>query len=162
MKLTSKAFKNIIAGVALGVSLTLLTGYAGNVLPISRGGTGASTKNFMDLTTDQTAAGLLTLTGGLKLDAAGETVNKIWTTTVNVDTSSISAATFARESITVPGVLATDKIISWKTNNTTNQYHAVNAYVPADNTVVLVIGNLNNDFSNNPELVTYTFTFLRF
>ncbi len=158
----NKTFKNFVAGMVAGVSLIVLTGYVGNILPVNRGGTGSATKNFVDLTTAQSKAGLLTLTGGLKLDAAGETVNKIWTTTVNVDTSSISAATFARESITVPGVLATDKIISWKTNNTTNQYHAVNAYVPADNTVVLVIGNLNNDFSNNPELVTYTFTFLRF
>ncbi len=158
----NKTFKDFVAGMVAGVSLIVLTGYVGNILPVNRGGTGSATKNFVDLTTAQSKAGLLTLTGGLKLDAAGETVNKIWTTTVNVDTGSISAATFARESITVPGVLATDKIISWKTNNTTNQYHAVNAYVPADNTVVLVIGNLNNDFSNNPELVTYTFTFLRF
>jgi hypothetical protein len=158
----NKTFKNFVAGMVAGVSLIVLTGYVGNILPVNRGGTGSATKNFVDLTTAQSKAGLLTLTGGLKLDAAGETVNKIWTTTVNVDTGSISTATFARESITVPGVLATDKIISWKTNNTANQYHAVNAYVPADNTVVLVIGNLNNDFVNNPEPINYTFTFLRF
>lgn len=155
--------KTLVAGLALGVSLTLLTGYAGTVLPIARGGTGSATKNFLDLTTAQSAAGLKTLTGGLKLDAAGATVNKIWTATGSADSGAIGAASYIKTDVPVSGVTTADRVVSWDTDmGPVTQFYPVNAYVSGTNTVTVVVVNLNNGGTNNPDSCNYNFVFLRF
>lgn len=45
-----------------------------NPLPITRGGTGSTTQNFVDLTTNQTISGLKTLSSGLNVDGMFEII----------------------------------------------------------------------------------------
>ncbi|MDR3706611.1 MAG: hypothetical protein P4L28_11990 [Paludibacteraceae bacterium] len=84
---TALTAAGIVTNTAAGVLGTI------SVLPVVNGGTGSSTKNFVDLTTDQTAAGVKTFTSGIKTstikDASGNNL-------ISVDTS--SALTISRGS----------------------------------------------------------------
>lgn len=54
-------------GTVLSASNVDLTSEVTGVLPVANGGTGSSTQNFVDLTTNQTAAGLKTFSEGIAL-----------------------------------------------------------------------------------------------
>jgi Repeat of unknown function (DUF5907) len=60
-------------------AINLASGVTG-ILPIANGGTGSSTKNFVDLTTDQTIAGVKTFSGSSTIVNQNLTVNAAGTT----------------------------------------------------------------------------------
>ena len=164
----NKTFKNFVAGLVAGVSLIVLTGYVGNVLPVNRGGTGSSTKNFVDLTTAQTAAGLKTLTdlttfnGGIKVGSTGTPVTRIWETTASIDPSAFSSTEASEEafSLSGSGISASDRCIAWS-NPGTDIGNAFPVNVRVSGTEELTIAFYSR-VSINPGPMTYTFTFLRF
>lgn len=164
----NKTFKNFVAGMVAGVGLIVLTGYVGNVLPVNRGGTGSATKNFVDLTTAQTAAGLKTLTnlatfnGGIKVGSTGTTITRIWEVPLSIDPGSFSSSDADEEVFSLPGsgISASDRCIAWS-NPGTDIGNAFPVNVRVSGTEELTI-MFYSRVSINPGPMTYTFTFLRF
>lgn len=62
-----------------------LTSQVSGILPIANGGTGSATQNFMDLTTNQTAAGNKTFTGQTAVTNTSTTAFTVNTTSLVVD-----------------------------------------------------------------------------
>lgn len=56
-------YQKLLSGTGIVKSTAGVISYLTDPLPIANGGTGSATKNFVDLTTDQTIAGNKTLTG---------------------------------------------------------------------------------------------------
>jgi hypothetical protein len=93
--------RTLIASVALGLTFytaaPVLASSPGTILPISKGGTGSSTKNFVDLTTTQTVAGTKTFSGAPAVLQLTETAVRTWAlragglATNNLDIADITA-----------------------------------------------------------------------
>ena len=90
------------AGVATNITgLPLTTGVVG-VLPVANGGTGSSTKNFVDLTGDQTIAGIKTFSNNV---IVGGSLNVTGVATLN-DNLTVSGVTTLAGNASVAGTFS--------------------------------------------------------
>jgi hypothetical protein len=71
------ALQGFIFGLGLALALPLLSGYAGSVLPISRGGTGSASRTFVQTTGNETIAGVKTFSSAPVMSGAGITSGTI-------------------------------------------------------------------------------------
>ncbi len=97
-KVTGIVNNAINAGTAMNIS---------GVVPITNGGTGSTTKNYVDLTTDQTVAGNKTFSGTLSGNGSGltnvnATVANGSITTAKLADASVTAAKLAPDAIAAP------------------------------------------------------------
>ncbi len=75
-----QAIQKLNGNIASALTTVSLTSNVTGILPIANGGTGSSTKNFVDLTTNQTVAGVKTFSvdafiGGIRVGSGGGTIS---------------------------------------------------------------------------------------